>query len=217
MFSRPFVLYSALLGLSASGIARADDVKFYEQNGVTYQETHQVVQRPLSETHYQDQQRTVYVEQYKTQNQPVQQTFQTPVTVYTMETYWVNRWNPFSEPYQAYRYVPHTHWETRVQTVQVPTVVREIVPQQQTIKTPVTTQRVVAEEHISRVPVAMRPGTSTDPFAQGATTVTQSPLSTTPVAQSTVVQSTVAGGTPLDSDPPRQSTAWHAADGSVQR
>ena len=104
------VLFSTLAILAVVG--RADDVKFYEQNGVTYQETHQVVQRPISETHYQDQQRTVYVEQYKTQNQPLQQTFQTPVTVYTMETYWVNRWNPFSEPYLAYRYVPHTHWET---------------------------------------------------------------------------------------------------------
>jgi hypothetical protein len=207
MFSRFTVLLSALAWMAAVGIGRADDVKFYEQNGVTYQETHQVVQRPISETHYQDQQRTVYVEQYKTQNQALQQTFQTPVTVYTMETYWVNRWNPFSEPYLAYRYVPHTHWETRVQTVQVPTVVREVVPQQQTIKTPVTTQRLVSEEHISRVPVAMRPSTSADPFAQGGASVAQAPA----------ILSPTAGGTPLESDPPRQSTAWHAADGSVQR
>ncbi len=201
------VLFSTLAILAVAVVGRADDVKFYEQNGVTYQETHQVVQRPISETHYQDQQRTVYVEQYKTQNQPLQQTFQTPVTVYTMETYWVNRWNPFSEPYLAYRYVPHTHWETRVQTVQVPTLVREVVPQQQTIKTPVTTQRVVAEEHISRVPVALRPGTSPDPFAQSGATVAQAPATL----------AAPAGGTPLESDPPRQSTAWHAADGSLQR
>ena len=156
-------LLPAALRLISPQAARADDVRYYTQDGVNYCETRQVIQRPVVETHYEDQQRTVYVEQYKTQMQSVTRTYQVPVTTYAPEVYWVNRWNPFAEPYQATRYVPQTHWETRTDTVQVPTLVREVVPQQQTVKMPITTQRTVNEEHIARVPVSVTPVNSTTP------------------------------------------------------
>jgi len=188
-----------LLAVWLPAVARADDVRYYDQDGVTYCETRQVIQRPVSETHYEDQQRTIYVEQYKTQMQSVPRTYQVPVTTYTLQTYWVNRWNPFVEPTQASRYVPQVHWETRTDTVQVPVVVREVVPQQQTVKMPITTQRTVAEEHIHRVPMAVKPA--------GAA------AQTTPVA----AQKPAGGGISLDGDPPRQSTAFQGANQAVQR
>jgi hypothetical protein len=191
---------SVAAGLLSPQAARADDVRYYTQDGVNYCETRQVIQRPVVETHYEDQQRTVYVEQYKTQMQPVTRTYQVPVTTYTLQTYWVNRWNPFVEPTQASRYVPQTHYETRTDTVQVPVLVREVVPQQQTVKMPITTQRTVSEEHIARVPVSVIPVNSLTP--------------TTAVA----AQPARTGGVSLAPSAPTQpSTAFQGGNQAVQR
>lgn len=162
------LLTIVLLALGAPAICRADDVRYYDQNGVTIRETRQVVQHPVVETRMETRQQTVYLDQYKTQTQAVQRTYQIPITEYYWEAYWANRWNPFEQPYIAYRYVPRVRWELRTETVQTPVAVHEVVPTTQTVQVPVTTQRFVDEELISRMPVGGKPA---DPFAQGATSV----------------------------------------------
>ena len=158
MPARPILgLFPLLLVLATAAVGRAQDaVRYYEQDGVTYCETKRTVHRPISETHYEDQQRTAYVEQYQTQMQAVPRTYSVPVTEYIWEPYWVNRWNPFAQKYIAYRYVPRVRWETRTDTVQIPSTVRTLAPLQQTVKVPVTTQRMADEEQISRVAVSIR-------------------------------------------------------------
>ncbi len=191
----------AVLAAAGATVALADDVRFYEENGVTYRETKRTVQRPISETHYEDRSQTVYAEQLKTQSQTMQRVVQTPITEYVWEPYWVNRFNPFVEPTQSYRYVPRVRWESRVEQIQVPVTQREVVPQQQTVKVPITTQRMASEEQVTKVAISARP---VNP-ATGATTA---------VAQ----QSQPAGGARLDSDPPRGATAWRPSDpGPIQR
>ena len=109
------------------------------------------------ETHYEDRQQTVYAEQFQTQFLPSQRTSMVPVREWVSEPYWVNRYNPFAEPYFAYRTVLAIRWETRIDPVQIPVVQRQVVPQQTTVKVPVTTQRFVDEEQTSRVAVAVKP------------------------------------------------------------
>jgi hypothetical protein len=192
---RPFALL-LFLPLSSPLLARADDPppKVYDENGVTYRETTHTVHRPMCETHFVDQQQTVYVEQYQTQLLPSQRTYQVPVLEYVSEPYVANRWNPFGQPYMAYRTVPRLRWEARTEQLQVPVVQRQVVPQQQTVKVPVTTQRFVDEQQVSKVAIAIKPG---DPLTQGS---------------STFAQHGPAGGTGLDSDPPRGGTAWRPLD-----
>jgi hypothetical protein len=175
-------------------LARADDaVKYVEDNGVTYRVATHTVHRPVCETHYEDRQQTVYAEQVQTQFLPSQRTSYVPTVEYVTEPYVANRWNPFGQPYLAYRTVPRMRWEARTEAVQLPVVQRQVVPQQQTVKVPVTTQRFVDEEQTSKVAVAVKPG---DPLGGSSSIATRSP----------------AGGTSLDTDPPRGGTAWRPAD-----
>jgi hypothetical protein len=175
------LLIGVLLVLAAPAVCRAQDVRYYDQNGVTIRETRQVVQHPVVETRMETRQQTVYLDQCKTQMQTVQRTYQTPVTEYYWEAYWANRWNPFEQPYIAYRYVPRVRWELHTETVQMPVTTHEAVPQTQTVQVPVTTQRFVDEELISRMPVNGKPA---DPFAQGTTSVARRDTSLNPLSGS---------------------------------
>lgn len=176
--------------ISCPFVARADDSKYETgADGATYLVTTRKVQRPISETHYEDRQQTVYVEQLQTQILPSQRTSYAPVVEYVTEPYVANRWNPFGQPYLSYRTVPHVRWEARTEQLQVPVVQRQVVPQQQTVKVPVVTPRFVTDEYTSRVAV----GT-----AAGGAAVAHNP----------------AGATQLDSDPPKGSTAWRPSDPS---
>ncbi len=209
---RTALVLLALPVLSLARVGRADDVRYYEDKGITYRETTHTVQRPILETHYVDQQQTVYTQQPITQVQTLQRTVQTPVVEYVTEPYLANRWNPFATPYQAYHTVLRVRWVARVEQVQTPVVQYNAVPQTQTVKVPVTTQRMAEEQQISRVAVASRPATSgatgSDPFAQNNTAVASRPVSPAPFTAG-------AGSTPLDSDPPRGPTAWRPADPST--
>ena len=102
----------------------AEEVRYFEQNGVTYRETRQVGV-PAAAV-YQPTAVTSPVSgcqgRLATQTQQVVRSYWTPVTDYRWETTWVNRWNPFAEPYVAYRYVGRTHWEPRTELVRVPVV-----------------------------------------------------------------------------------------------
>lgn len=151
----------SLLVLLAIGLASADEVRYYVKDGITYQETRRVVQRPVVETKYEQREQIFYREQYKTNMQQSYQTVQVPVTEYRTVACLQNRWNPFAQPYYTYRTVPTQRMEVRQQVVQLPVTTRELVPEKRIVQIPVTSQRMAEEEQITRVAVsAAPPGTA---------------------------------------------------------
>jgi hypothetical protein len=217
----------ALLGCVA--VLSADEVRYYDKDGVTYRETRRVVQRPVLETQTRESTQTVYREAYTTQIRESVRERWSPVTEYRLETYWVGRWNPFVDPYQAQRYVPYTRWEKATEVVKTPVTYRQLVPETRTVRVPVATQRLVEEEVITRVAVAGRPsgdvpwtppstaspsGTALSSSTTPSSSTAPSPLLTAgrlvPVPES---PGPIGGMARLDSDPPRQgaSTAWRAS------
>ena len=135
--------------------AAGDQVRYYQENGITYCETRRTVQRPVCETTMQQTTRTVYKEQCYTETKDVTQVSWCPVTAYQPETYWVGRWNPFVEPYLETRWVPQTTWQQRTEVVKLPVTCRKLVPEVQQVQVPVTTQKLVSEDVVvSRVAVS---------------------------------------------------------------
>ncbi len=188
--------------------AAADQVRYYQQDGITYQETRRSVQRPVWETKTQQTTRTVYKEQYYTETKDVTQVYWCPITTYRAETYWVGRWNPFVEPYLETEWIPETCWQQRTQVVKLPVTSRRLVPEVQKVEAPVSTQKIVTEEVVSRVAVS-------GPVSQPAPQLT-------PAATPTLVArfpGSVSSGEPiggiarLNQDPPRYGvgTTWRAS------
>jgi hypothetical protein len=83
----------------------ADEIRYYEQNGVTYREV-----RPGGP-------QTASRDPLATGTGETACTYWTPVTAYRWEAHWVNRWNPFAEPYVVYRAAPCVRWEQRTGVV----------------------------------------------------------------------------------------------------
>ncbi len=182
MIHRHF-LAGFIAALALGELSLADDVHTYtDANGVTIQETHRMVKRPVSETQIVENQQTVYTNRVTTEYQPNYRTVYSPITEYAWEPYLANRWNPLATPSVQYRYVPHTRWEMRTEEVHVPVTRSELVPEQRITRVPVTTQRFVDEEQISRVA-----------------------LSNGGQFSNTAVASRPIGGTSLSGDPPRQA------------
>ena len=172
---------------------RAEDIQVDPQTGVQYRVTgRQVYQRPVSETHIVERPYTVYTEHVSTEYQPSYRNVYTPVTEYSWEPYLANRWNPFSQPTVAYRYVPHTRWDMRTEESQIPITRRDMVPEQRVAQVPMVTTRMENVEHITRVAVA-----GGDPFSNTAT-----------ASRTNAIGSTGA----LTSDPPKTGAAWQASD-----
>jgi hypothetical protein len=160
------------LSLCALPFARAasaqqstgSNVRYYEENGVTYQETHHTFQRQIPETSLQPQTRTVLRSQTKTDMHDIVRTVQVPITEYKMEVYYQNRFNPFVQPTPAYRYVPVTRYEARTEVTRVPVTRNEVTPTTETYHVPITTYRTVPESSTHRVAIGSRPaGTDTGP------------------------------------------------------
>lgn len=193
-----------LAGLAAQ-LAAADDVRYYEDNGVTYRETRQKVNRPINETALVDQQRTVYREKLDTELVDQVRTYQIPVTEYRREAYWANRFAIFRQPYLAERVVPTRRLETRTETVKVPVTRRQLVPETTTVRVPVTTQRMVQDEIISRVVVGTRPA------AAPATAIAARPATgSSSTAPMNVPPTAIGGISKMGQEPPRvgQNYQW---------
>ncbi len=176
----------------ASG-ALAQEVREYVEDGVRYRETRSKVMRPVTETRFEERERTVFREQYSTETEEYTRLVNVPVTEYRWEAYWAGWFNPFAKPHLAYRYVPVTRWETRSETVRRPVTRRELIPEKEVVRVPITERRMVEEEVTRRVAI------SNDPFD----------------GRPTVAQKNSIGGTQLRSDPPRQGTDWRA--GGIRR
>jgi hypothetical protein len=196
MPSRLLLAVLAITGLVSAPSAGGDEVRYYDQDGVTYRETRRVVLRPVCEAQLRPSTQTVYREEQTSEVRETVRTWWSPVTEYRCEAYWAGRWNPLVEPYLAYRMVPQTHWESRTEVVRVPVTCRRLVPETRTVQVPVTTRRIVTEEVITRVAV------------NGGGSATPPVLSPTPTLAEPVQ---VGGLARLDrKDPPREgvSTAW---------
>jgi hypothetical protein len=172
-------------------------VRTVTENGVQYQETREKVLRPVTDVRYEDRTRTVYREQLETETRETERVVLLPVTEYQWESYWVNRWNPFAEPYLAYRYVPRTRMEARTEIVRCPLTTRRLVEEKRPERVPVVTRRMVEEEVIRRV--AIPPATT--------------------MADTRAAPSGDIGGRQLASDPPRQASRfdWRPAGGTRGR
>ncbi|MBN1589710.1 MAG: hypothetical protein JW888_09355 [Pirellulales bacterium] len=182
-----------------------EEVRYYAKDGVTFRETRRVVQRPILETHTQQATQTVYREESVTELRDTTRERWTPVTEYRWEAVWVGRWNPLTQPYLAYRYVPRTHWECATETVKAPVVCRRLVPETRVVSVPVTTQRVVEEEVINRVAVGSVAAPKV-PWTQPTNVAKLVPVPSNSEPIGSVAR--------LENDPPRHgvSTAWRASD-----
>ncbi|MDZ7615568.1 MAG: hypothetical protein U1E05_01105, partial [Patescibacteria group bacterium] len=154
------MLVWAMHGAATLRGATAGEVRYYEQNGITYRETRQTVQRPVYQTEMRPATQTVYRQEQATEMRETTRTWWAPVTDQKCEAVWVGRWNPFIEPYLIYRPTTRTRWESRTETVQAPVTVTRWVPQTQTTERAVTVQRTVPEEIVSRVAIG-RSGVAT--------------------------------------------------------
>ena len=191
------ILILAIIGLAAARARAADEVKFVEENGITYRETTQTIRRPLPETKLESQEVTVYREQLSTELKQIDRTYQIPITEYQWVPGWQRSWNPFAAPVLTYRLMQVTRYETRTEPVKIPVTTRKVVPEKLTQQVPVTTQRIVEDRFISRVAVGTKP--AGDPFA--STARRQEPAS--PIK--------------LDGDPPRDNSTWRPADSGTRR
>jgi len=66
--------------LACTTTAFAQEVREYVENGVRYRETRSKVMRPVTETRFEERERTVYREQYSTETEEYTRLVNVPVT-----------------------------------------------------------------------------------------------------------------------------------------
>ncbi len=189
-----------LVAIMCTGVF-GDEVREYKKDGKIYRETRRKVLRPVTETQVEERERTVYREELNTEMCENERTVLSPVTEYRWEAYWAGRWNPFAQPYLAYRLVPRTRLEAHTEIVRKPVTTRRLVPETRVVQVPVTTHRMVEEEHVHQVVV--NDTSAGDPFDNS-----------TAVARRTGI-----GGSKLSNDPPREGadTAWRPSRSAIRR
>lgn len=147
MIHTKLIAASLACGVLLASSLCADEVEYFDQNGIRYQKIRQVTQKPISETRYESRQYTTYQPRYTTDYHDSVRTYQVPVT----EQQWVPGYqrtlNIFAPPVLSYRLVPVTRWETRTETVRVPVTRQDYVAQQRVEQIPITTQRLAQETH----------------------------------------------------------------------
>jgi hypothetical protein len=131
----------------------ADEVRYYEQNGVTMRETRHTVQQPVCEVRWQPTSRTVYREQLTTECREQIRTTWTPVTQYRCQPCPSGLAGPAGQACVGSYLVPETRWEARQETIKTPVVCRRWVPQTETVQAPVATQRMISQEVVTHVAV----------------------------------------------------------------
>jgi hypothetical protein len=222
-----------MLGVAGVGRLPADEVRYFEKDGVTYRETREVVRRPITQTRLEQRERTVYRDQFTTDMRSQERTYQAPVTEYQWVPTWQRSWNVFVAPSLVYRYVPVTRWEARTEFVRIPVTRRELIPEKRQEQVPVTTQRCVEDVRITQVAIGVRAGggalpagTTPEAAGSGSSSVTvgrPTPAAASsdpfaPAAATSMARRDVVGGvSKLESDPPREGSNWRSADSNVRR
>jgi hypothetical protein len=153
MLVRQILVVPIVASIFSLSSAAGDQLRYYQENGITYCETRRTVQHPVCETQMQQTTRTVYKEQYYTETKDVVQVSWRPVTTYRAETHWVGILNPFVEPALETQWIPQTSWQQQSQVVKMPVTCRKLVSEVQQVQVPVTTQKIVSQEVVSRVAV----------------------------------------------------------------
>jgi hypothetical protein len=193
-------LTAGLITVQATG----EEVRYYEENGVTYRETRRTVHRPVTETEYVERDRVVYRPEYRAESRDIHRTYQLPVTEYRWEAQLRGRFNPFVRPYWVNEYVPRTFWETRTEVVKEPYLRQELVAETRTEKVPIVSQRLVEEQITSRVAISS-PTIRVPREGTGGTEV--------------VSRQKLGGVARLENDPPRhgENTAWRPSGETIRR
>jgi len=188
----------ALIPLALSAPTGADDVREYNQGGVTYREVHRTIRAPQTQIQCVDRPQTYLQERYDVELRDSVRTYRVPVTENQWVPYWRGRFNPFVQPYLTYRNVRRTRWETRTEVVKVPVSTRQLVPVTTNVRVPITTETVVDQDVlVSRTIVGPAPTTS---VAQ-----TSDPFSAPAVASIQQISNQQVGGVHrYGGDPPRQ-------------
>lgn len=135
----------------------ADEVRFYQKDGVTYREIRRTVERPVVDVQLQEQKETIYRQQVETEPRVVSQPVAVPVTTYYCQRRVHGWWSPGQPSSVTYRWVPRTHWEWRLATIQVPVTRIEWVPETRTVKRPVRKLRIETEQRVDRVAIGRPP------------------------------------------------------------
>ncbi|MGE0609017.1 MAG: hypothetical protein AB7O62_18125 [Pirellulales bacterium] len=208
--------------------ARADEPRYVQQNGVTYLETptSATVRRLVPDTRMEEREETVYRREIHNEVKEVERRYSVPITEYRREMRWHGTWNPFSQPYMVEHLVPVTRWETRTETVKIPTARVALVPEKRTRQVPITTYKEI------EVPVVARTIVPPSRTYSPAPTVAAAPRTNIatrnraaagdPFVNNSTIDSSAArvgGVSRLDSDPPRQSSRhdWRPLDSTTRR
>lgn len=176
------IVVLGLVGLLATNLGRADEVRYYQDNGFTFRETRRKVPRTVYTTEMQAREVVRYRPQAAAETRDVVRSVVVPVTENRVENRLVGRWNPFvRQPYFVQRTVPTTRYEYRTETVRVPTAGGPLVAETVVEQVPVPVARVVEDELVSRIAVNA-PGGVPLPGAVAATWLVPAPGSPVPGA-----------------------------------
>ena len=151
-------LLLATVVLAISPTASAQDVRYYEQDGITYREVRSTTQRPVVDVTYQNREETVYRQQVTTKFEDYSQLSYQPVTTYRWEPRWHGWWRIFRGPHVAYHLVPSTTWQAQAHTVRVPITQTQWVPETRVVQQPVKQLKMVEQPQVTRT--AMGPAAS---------------------------------------------------------
>ncbi|HVC99102.1 MAG TPA: hypothetical protein VND64_35890 [Pirellulales bacterium] len=170
MSKRNSLVAAVLVPFALSLPARADDVREYNQGGVTFRDVYRTVRAPQTQIQCVERPQTYLQERYDVELRDSYRTYRVPVTEDQWVPYWRGRFNPFAQPYLTYRNVRRTRWETRTEVVKVSVPTRQLVPVTTTVRVPITTETVVDQNVlVSRTIVGTAPAIgaapSSDPFS----------------------------------------------------
>lgn len=214
MSRRVWLLSLLALGLPSPLCGRAEEVRYYQKDGVTFREPRPVVSAKAPATPPTGSATASGQEALPSRNLACG--YWTPVTNYVWEGYWVGRWNPFVEPYLVYRPVAVTHWELKTDTAKSPASACQPVASTVPAQTSAGQTPAIQTPAIQTVTVPTSPPRLQTVPAQTARPTAASARPTGTVrAPASVAQSSPWGGIRrLETDPPRQGTdnGWHAVN-----
>ena len=200
MSATKLLLSTSIIALLATPLAAAENVRYFEKDGVTYREVRRTAKRPVVETRYEDRDRTVYREKVTQETRPVTRKYLNPVTRYSWQPKVHGTWNPFAPTHVAYHWVPTTQWEETVVESKQTVTHRQYVPETRTVQVPVRSTRMIEDEVITRTVVNDR---GIAPLGGRNTAVAR--------------RGGVGGISRLENDPPRTSSDWRSASGTIRR
>jgi len=123
------------------------------ETGIAYAPVHKTIQKPVQETRMVQRQETTYTPRTVTETRPTTRTTYYPTTRTILEPYIANRWNPFTRPSVAYRFVPQTHWQAQTDVVNQTSTRTEYVAETTTRQVPETVNKIVREERVELEPL----------------------------------------------------------------